>query len=99
MQLHDVIPFWPDKTTYYVPWVKFKTDDGSKAEGPMMRKGVGRQEILAWVDRPGAEAAAREIVDQTGGSFEVKTMDRKALWAQCRQYASWGSRVVAVIMK
>lgn len=99
MQIQDLVPFWPDRRTYFVPWVKFRTEDGSKADGPMIRKGTGRQEILAWTDRGKAEQAARELVAQTGGRFEIKTMDRKALWASCRLYASWGSRVVAVIMK
>lgn len=99
MKIHDVIPFWPDNTTYFVPWLKFKTDDGSKADGPMMRKGLARQEILTWTDRARAEAAAEELVAQTGGKYEIRTMDRKAVGATCKVYASWGSRVVAVIMK
>jgi hypothetical protein len=94
-----VIPFWPDKTTYYVPWVSFRTGEGDKAEGPMMRKGLGRQEILAWTDREQAKKASNELVAQTGGKYEIRTLDRKGLWAACKEYAAWGSKVVVTVMK
>ncbi|MEI8094322.1 MAG: hypothetical protein WCG80_08935 [Spirochaetales bacterium] len=99
MQVHDLLPFWPDKNTYFVPWVKFKVEDGSKADGPMLRKASVGQELLAWTTHAAAETAALELVAQTGGSFVIKTMDRKDLWAQCKQFASWGTRVVAVVLK
>lgn len=99
MNLSDWIPFWPDDRTYFVPWLKFHTQDGSQADGPMIRQGQGRREVLVWTEAGRAEAAARELVAQTGGKFEVRTMDRKAVTAACRVYASWGSPVVAVIMK
>ena len=97
--LYRWFPFLPDSHTYFVPWVQFRNPEGDLAEGPMLRQGTARREILTWTNRGKAEDAARQLVAQTGGKFEIRTLDRRAVQAQCRQYSAWGSRVVAVILK
>jgi hypothetical protein len=99
MALRDWLPLVPDHSTYFVPWVQFQTDEGDHAEGPMLRQGAHRRELLAWLVKGEAEAAAQALVAQTGGSFTVQPWGRKDLQDHCRQYSSWGSRVVAVVLK
>ena len=92
-------PFAVSSTTYFVPWVKMPAAEGERAEGPMIRKGVGRQEMLIWTVREAAELAARELLIQTGGSFEIRLWRKPDVVKACREYSSWGSKVVAVILK
>jgi len=99
MQIQDLLPFWPDHRAYFVPWMRFQTEEGSTADGPLMRKGQARQEILVWTDQSKAQKAGQDVVDQTGGTLEIRTMDRKQLEKTCRLFDSWGTRVVAVVMK
>lgn len=97
MTLADLIPFWPDSRTYYLPWIRFRTDEGETAHGPMIRQGAGRREMLAWTTAAKAEAAARELTAQTGGKYDVRTVDRRGLQSACREFA-FGGRLVAVIL-
>lgn len=98
VKLHDLIPFWPDKSTYFMPWIKFRTEEGDLADGPMVRQGLGRREILVWTEKAPAEAAARDLALQTRGSWQVKSVSRSQVEAECRKLKSFGSRVVAVIL-
>lgn len=98
MTLSDLIPFWPDRRTYYLPWIRFRTPEGETADGPMIRQGTGRRELLAWTSADKAEAAARELTAQTGGKYDVRTVDRRGLQAACRDFA-FGGRLVAVILE
>lgn len=90
-------PLIPDPHTYWVPWVKFTTPEGV-ADGPMIRQGNARRELLAWTEKAPAEAAARALAQQTGGSWRVQEARRKDLVAACRQYA-FGGRLVAVVLR
>ena len=82
---------------FYVPWVKFRTAEGDTAEGPMIRQGTTRRELLTWLSREPSREAAEALVAQAGGTFEIKVMDKKAVEDQCRSLSEWGSPVVAVI--
>ena len=81
-----------------MPEVHYRTPEGDDADGPMIRQGKGRKELLVWKQREGAEAAARELVAQTGGKYRIRTLKRKEVIAECRKYSAWGPKVVAVIL-
>jgi hypothetical protein len=97
--LSDWLPFLPDSRTFYVPWVRLRTAEGDQAEGPMIRQGTTRRELLTWLSREPGREAAEALIAQAGGSFEIKVMDKKAVQEQCRSLSAWGSPVVAVILK
>lgn len=78
--------------------MRVRTKEGDVAEGPMMRQGLARREVLVWTDRDKAEKAARELAETTKGRFEIRTMNRKDVLAACKVYQSWGSPVAAVIL-
>jgi len=84
---------------FFVPWVRFASPEGDRVDGPLLRAALGRRELLVWTTRDGAETAGREMVEKTGGSFEVKVMNRRALEKQCRMYSTWKSPVVTAFFK
>jgi hypothetical protein len=87
-----------DDCEYFLPELAYRTPEGDDADGPMIRQGKGRKELLVWATREGALAAARELVAQTGGEYRIRTVRRPEIVAECRKYAAWGSKVVAVIL-
>lgn len=84
---------------FYVPWIRFESPEGDQVDGPMLRAGAGRRELLAWTSLEGAEAAAKELISTTGGSFEIMTWNRHAVEKHCRKYSTWKSPVVPVFFK
>ena len=97
MKWADWLPF--SSHHYYMPWIRFQVPEGGQADGPMLRKALGRRELLVWTVREKAEEAARELVSKTGGSFEIRILDRRAVEQQSKLYSTWKSPVVAVIFK
>ena len=97
MKWTDLFSF--SSRNYYVPWIRFQVPEGGQADGPMLRKALGRRELLVWTVLEKAEAAAQDLVAKTGGSFEIKVLDRRAVEKQSRVYSTWKSPVVAVIFK
>lgn len=98
IDFHRWLPFLPDSRTYWLALVTFQTDGGDTADGPLIRQGPGRRELLAWTEKGPAEAAAQALALQTGGAWRVKAASRKAILGACRDYA-FGGRLVAVILQ
>lgn len=92
------LPFVPDSRTYWLPTVTFRTPEGETADGPLIRQGQGRRELLAWTEKHPAEVAARTLAETTGGSWRVDAVGRKDLVQACRRYA-FGGRLVAVVLR
>ena len=82
-----------------MPVIRCTTPDGEEAEGPMIRQGKDRKELLVWRQRGNAEAAARELVSKSGGKSQVRLVKRKDIIKECRTFSAWGAKVVAVIFE
>jgi hypothetical protein len=97
MKWTEILSF--SSRSFFVPWVQFTSPEGNRVDGPLLRKALGRRELLVWTVREEAEQAAQELIAKTGGSFEVKVLDRRGVEKQSRVYSTWKSPVVAVIFK
>jgi hypothetical protein len=95
----SILSFLQGPSEVFVPWVSFRSPEGSLCDGPLLRVGVGRRELLTWTDRDAASGAAQEVVQKTGGSYEVKVCSRQQVEGHCRAFSTRSSRVVALILK
>ncbi len=82
-----------------MPWVSFRPPEGNLCDGPLLRAGVGRRELLTWTDRDAADRAAQEVVKKTGGSYQVRVCSRREVEGYCRAFSTRQSRVVAVLLR
>ena len=92
--------FWQDnQTEYFMPVIECLTAEGDEAAGPMIRQGKNRKELLVWKTKSQAQAAARELIAQSGGKSRIRSVKRPEIIKECRTYSAWGAKVVAVILE
>ena len=95
-----IFRFWQaDATEYFMPVVRCLDAGGEEAEGPMIRQGKNRKELLVWKTRSLAQEAAKALVAQSGGTSRIRSVKRPDIIKECRIYSAWGEKVVAVVLE